>query len=62
MWTLAHKEVMAMKKILLLILLALCVFLYSERSGTNRICYYDCGAAGTAAITISAVGICPLTI
>jgi len=51
-----------MKKLLVLLVLAACVFLYSERSGTHRICYYDCGAGGTVAITISAVGICPMTI
>lgn len=30
-------------------------------SGMNKICYYNC-AGSTAAITISAVALCPLTI
>ena len=32
-----------------------------ETSGMNKICYYDCMGSG-AAITVSAVSICPLTI
>jgi hypothetical protein len=32
-----------------------------EISGMNKICYYDC-LGSTAAITISAVELCPLTI
>ena len=32
-----------------------------ETSGTNKICYYDC-LGSAAAITISSVSLCPLTI
>lgn len=32
-----------------------------ETSGFNKICYYDC-LGSTAAITISSVELCPLTI
>ena len=37
-------------------------YLAGERvSGMNRICYYEC-LSGDAAITIDAIGLCPLTI
>ena len=32
-----------------------------EISGMNKICYYDCMGSG-AAITVSAVSLCPLSI
>lgn len=32
-----------------------------QAAGMNKICYYDC-LGSTAAITISAVALCPLTI
>ena len=32
-----------------------------ETSGMNKICYYDC-LGSSAAITISSVALCPLTI
>ena len=50
-----------MKKIILMFVLAACVFMYAERFGTHQICWYDCGAGGKKALTIGAVGICPST-
>lgn len=38
-----------------------CFFIGEQTSGMNKICYYDC-LGSTAAITISAVQLCPLTI
>jgi len=38
-----------------------CFYTGEETSGFNRICYYDC-LGSAAAITISSVEICPLTI
>ena len=38
-----------------------CFFKSEQISGMNKICYYDC-LGSTAAITISAVSLCPLTI
>lgn len=32
-----------------------------QEAGMNKICYYDC-LGSTVAITISAIGLCPLTI
>ena len=40
---------------------ATCFFQYSETSGMNRICYYNC-MGSSAAITIGAAQICPLSI
>jgi len=50
-----------MKKILVMLALMACVFLYSERSGTHKICWYDCGAGGMKALTVGAVEMCPTT-
>ena len=38
-----------------------CFFRYEQTSGMNKICYYDC-LGSLAAITISSVRLCPLTI
>ena len=38
-----------------------CFLSGSRVSGLNRICYYEC-VSGTAAITISSVELCPLSI
>ena len=44
------------------VVLALMCFSSGERvSGMNKICYYDC-AGSTAAITVSSVSLCPLSI
>ena len=40
---------------------ATCFFQYEEPAGMNKICYYSC-ITGRAAITISSVQLCPLTI
>ena len=40
---------------------ATCFFEYEEPAGMNKICYYSC-ITGRAAITISSVQLCPLTI
>ena len=40
---------------------ATCFFEYEEPAGMNKICYYSC-VTGRAAITISSVQLCPLTI
>lgn len=39
----------------------LCFFKGEETSGMNKICYYDC-LGSLAAITISSVRLCPLSI
>ena len=38
-----------------------CFFQYEQPAGMNKICYYNC-LGSTAAITISSVQLCPLTI
>lgn len=40
---------------------ATCFFTHERSSGMNKICYYDC-LGSPAAITVSAVQLCPLTI
>ena len=40
---------------------ATCFFQYEETGGMNKICYYDC-LGSPAAITISSVQLCPLSI
>lgn len=40
---------------------AMCFFQYEQPAGMNKICYYDC-LGSPAAITISAVSLCPLSI
>jgi len=38
-----------------------CFFSHEQTSGMNKICYYDC-MSGTAAITVSSISLCPLSI
>jgi len=38
-----------------------CFFDYEQTSGMNKICFYDC-MGSSAAITISRVSLCPLSI
>lgn len=38
-----------------------CFFSHEQTSGMNKICYYDC-LGSQAAITLSAVQLCPLSI
>jgi hypothetical protein len=38
-----------------------CFFSHEQTSGMNKICYYDC-LGSQAAITVSAVQLCPLSI
>lgn len=40
---------------------AICFKTGERTSGMNKICYYDC-LGSTAAITVSAVSLCPLSI
>lgn len=40
---------------------ATCFFTHERSSGMNKICYYDC-LGSPAAITVSAVQLCPLNI
>lgn len=39
----------------------LCILTGEQTSNMNKICYYDC-AGSAAAITVSAVALCPLSI
>lgn len=53
---------MTKKMITLVAIVFITCFLTGSRiSGMNRICYYDCGS-GSAAITVAAYELCPLTI